>query len=182
MRGHIADDQWIDIVEGIAGREVRAHLESCVSCRETADEVRGGWALADEADVPEPSPLYWESFRQRVGEAIAEESVPRPRARFAPVWLAAAATIVVALSWTPLKHRLTPGSTPANVPVIEAWSALPADEDDASLPVLVAMTEDEDLSPAAGCADVTSCVMELSDEESEGLAETLRAELEGQAL
>ena len=33
MRGHIADDQWIDIVEGIAGREVRAHLESCVSCR-----------------------------------------------------------------------------------------------------------------------------------------------------
>jgi predicted anti-sigma-YlaC factor YlaD len=63
MRGHIADDQWIDVVDGVAAPEVRAHLAACAACRQTSDEVGAAWTAASDATVPEPSPLYWETFR-----------------------------------------------------------------------------------------------------------------------
>ena len=180
MRGHIADDQWVSVVDDVAEPEVRAHLQACAQCRATAEEVRGGWALAREADVPEPSPLYWESFRRRVGQAIAEEQVARPRWSFLPMGgaLAAAASLVIAVSlWTG-------GSTPATSPVpaatLEAWSPLPAADEDESLPVL--MAAGEDLDESAACADVSSCLADMSDDEAQGLEEALRQELGERAL
>jgi hypothetical protein len=176
MRGHIADDQWIDVADGVAAPEVRAHLEACAACRATAGEVRGGWSLAREADVPEPSPLYWESFRRRVGQAIAEESAPRARWRFPLVGaLAAAASLVVAVSMLMMNSPSAPVLS-APVATLDAWSALPADEDDEALPVLVAVSSSEYASDVA-CGSVDTCVLDLSDDEVQGVEDALRQEL-----
>lgn len=181
MRGHIADDQWIDVVDGVAAPEVRAHLQACAECRATADEVGTGWEMASDADVPEPSPLYWESFRRRVGQAIARESAARPRWPFLALGGAlAAASLVVAVSiW--MNTTVRPVTT-ATMATLEAWSPLPAAEDDEALPVLVAVTSGEVDASAAACADVASCIDELSDDEAQGLEDALRQELGGRAL
>jgi hypothetical protein len=68
-----------------------------------------------------------------------------------------------------------PSATP-----VAAWSPLPPAEEDEALPVLVAAT-DEDLS-AAACKDVESCLVDLSEDEAQGLATALRQELEGRRL
>ena len=181
MRGHIADDQWIDVVDGVASPEVRAHLAACAGCRSTADEVRGGWALASEAEVPEPSPLYWESFRRRVGQAIAQESGPRARGFWLPLGgiLAAAASLIVAVSLWMNATTAVPEAT-GTLATLEAWSPLPAADEDEALPVLVATSAELDAS--AACADMASCVDELSEDEAQGLEEALREELGGHAL
>ena len=177
MRGHITDDQWIDVADGVASPEVRAHLEACAACRGTADEVRGGWTLAREADVPEPSPLYWDSFRRRVGQAIAAESASRPRWRFLPMGgaLAAAAGLVLAFAIATRVPVPAPLST-AHAATLDAWSPLPADEDDDALPVLVAVSNSEYASDVT-CANVDACVLDLSDDEAQDVENALRKEL-----
>jgi hypothetical protein len=185
MRGHIADDQWIDVLEGVADPQVRRHIEGCGSCREKADGVRGGWALAHEADVPEPSPLYWESFRRRVGQAIEQEAVPPARwSLTAWRWpLAAAASAVLAFSvyLAPSSGTRRVGSlSDSDKITLAAWSALPPAEEDDALPVLAAAIEDD--APAPACSDLASCLADLSEDESAGFADALRTELSGRVL
>jgi hypothetical protein len=178
MRGHVADEEWIDVLEGVAEPRLRSHVDACDTCRRTAAEMREGWALAGEADVPEPSPLYWDSFRERVSDAITEAPAPR-RARFGWAllgWpLAAAASGVVALSvYTSGPHM--PAAVPTAVPTLAAWSPLPPAADDEALPVLAAVASASDLSDQ-NCTGVSSCLIDLSEDESAGLTEALRAEL-----
>lgn len=51
-----------------------AHLETCAACR---DELSALGAVVDRVasvEVPEPSPLFWEHFSNRVSRAIREEA------------------------------------------------------------------------------------------------------------
>ena len=97
------DAKWIVYFDGKANpserREVEAHLASCSSCRQRAEEYRAMWDLLDEMPQILPSPSFDAAVRAR---AAAEPRrglwawlVPSPRLAFAvsmllvlSVWIA----------------------------------------------------------------------------------------------
>jgi hypothetical protein len=180
--GHITDDVWVDLMAGVADANHREHVRQCTSCRETLDEVREGWDLARDADVPEPSPLYWESFRRGVGQKIADEAAPVSRGGVLSLrWaVAMAAMVVLSLSIFSLSHRTSTAPPRPGVVVLPAWSALPPAEADAGLSILASL-DASDLAHAS-CRDVALCLADVSDEEGDRIAEALRHELKGRPL
>jgi hypothetical protein len=180
MRTHLTDDVLMDLCEGTAGPEARAHLDACGECRARVDEASDGLALARQAEVPEPSPLYWPALRGNVGRGI-DAAGARRWSWWAPPVLAAAAVMAMV---TFLPSREVPPSPAAVVATqLPAWSALPPADEDPGLPVLA------DVAPLAGdavaavsCQDVARCLATLDDEESTLLAEALGRELGVDAL
>jgi hypothetical protein len=168
----------MELLDGGTG-PARAHVETCTECRSRVDEVRQGLQLAREAEVPEPSPLYWEAFRRQVGRRISDER-PAARAwRLVPALAALAA--VVAFAVVTSHHAAVRDDEPA--PTLPAWSALPPSDQDAGLDVLQALSPSaEDLGVVESCRGVESCVVDLNDDESRALVEVLRGEMEGRPL
>lgn len=164
------------------GATDRAHVDACPQCRARLDEAQRGLALAAGAEVPEPSPLYWESLRRQVSRRVDEESERGPafwrRISLGPA-LAAAAVLAGIVTFLPLAGR-----QPAPLPErpLPAWSALPPAEEDEGLDVLRAVAPAvADASVPAACGGVAECVIDLSDEESQVLADHLRREI-GQGM
>jgi hypothetical protein len=173
---HLTDDVLLDVLERTETEAARAHVAACAACRERVHEARQGLALLTDADVPEPSALYWASFRRQVERRL--DSPARRLARpvlLAPL-LAAAAAVVVAV-WAP---RPAPApSGPSTAAVLPAWSALPPAEEDEALVVLGAVVPSAEDVSLASCEGAACLVTELSEEESAALADALRRELPG---
>jgi hypothetical protein len=71
---HLAPEELIDLAEGARAEATAPHLQSCERCRQQIVSLRGSMsAVVDAAHVPEPSPLFWDHFSQRVREAVAAE-------------------------------------------------------------------------------------------------------------
>jgi hypothetical protein len=175
MTGHLEDDVLLDALEGTETDEARAHLAACAGCRGRLDEARGGLALAADAVVPEPSPLYWASFRRQVERRLESPLHRLLRPSLLAPLLAAAAAVVVAI-WAPRPGLAPPGGAPAAV--LPAWSVLPAAEEDEALMVLGAVMSAGDEVPVAASCTGAACIMaDMSDEESAALADALRREL-----
>jgi len=177
MAGHVPEHRLLDVLEG-RGASDRAHVEACAQCRARLAEAQAGLALAAGAEVPEPSPLYWESLRRQVSRRLDEESGRRPafwrRISLGPV-LAAAAVLAGIVTFLPLAGR---PPAPLPPPQLPAWSALPPAEEDEGLEVLRAVAPAvADASVPAACAGVAECLVDLSDEESQVLADRLRREI-----
>jgi len=166
MARHVTDETLLDVLEGTADPESRRHADACADCAERVKEARGGRALAREAEVPEPSPLYWEAFRRNVGRRIESDSTGRGwRWAWLPV-VAAAAAVLLAVP------ALRPPSAPA--PLLPAWSALPPADQDAGLSVLAGLDiADADLSAVDGERDVVESLADLSDEEARAFQDAL---------
>jgi hypothetical protein len=188
--GHLGEETLIDLMDGVAEAGARAHLSSCLHCRGRLDQASAGLELAREADVPEPSPLFWDSFRRQVDERI-EAGDPAPFWKRAAIrglapWVAAAATVVAIVAVTlPRSSRSpVPAAAPA-VPVLPAWSALPPAEEDVGLDMLAAVVPgNTGLGPLAECDGLGDCLAEagaLSEEDSLALADALRRELGAQS-
>ena len=171
MTRHLSDESLLRLVQGDGGEAERAHLSACGRCAGRVEEARAGLTLARRADVPEPSPLYWEAMRRSVERRIAEEPRRSPRwARLAPLLATAAALAVVALA---IGRSHAPAVLPG--PTLPAWSALPPAEDDASLDVLEGVAiADGDLGTLDEGRGVSAFLAGLSDEESGALADSLR--------
>jgi hypothetical protein len=171
MSRHLSDESLLRLAQGGDAEEDRAHVLACARCAERVEEARAGLLLARRADVPEPSPLYWEAMRLRIGQRIAEAPRRSPGwAWLAPVLVAAAAILVVALT-TGRAHA--PAALPP--PTLPAWSALPPAEDDASLAVLEGVAiADVDLGTLDEGRGVSAFLAGLSDEEYRALADSLR--------
>jgi hypothetical protein len=168
MSRHVTDETLLDVIEGTADAESRRHAEACAACAEGVEEARGGLALARAADVPEPSPLYWEAFRRNVGRRIESDSAGRS---WHWVWLPFAAAAAVLLAVPVLR----PGLSPTPVPVLPAWSALPPADQDPGLAVLEGLDiADADLSAVDGERDVVESLADLSDEEVSAFQDALR--------
>jgi hypothetical protein len=76
---HLTASEFVDSLEGALPPARRAHLQTCEACRAQADTLRDGVAHVSAIDVPEPSPLFWDHFTNRVREAIASERPARSR-------------------------------------------------------------------------------------------------------
>ena len=77
MAQHLSPEELIDLVEDRArllGAGRAAHLESCQSCRQQVQELRGVILEASDLPVPEPSPLFWEHSSKRLFEAVAVDA------------------------------------------------------------------------------------------------------------
>src|SRR5688572_3386542 len=95
---HLSPEELIDVAEGATPRVAFPHLASCVACDRQVADLQAAMAAAVDADVPEPSPLFWEHLSARVREAVAAEAAGRAAGTFSwwP-WRVAAITAAVAV-------------------------------------------------------------------------------------
>jgi hypothetical protein len=169
MTRHLSGERLLDAVESTIDASERAHLEECSECRALLDEAREGLRLARDADVPEPSPLYWEAFRRQVGRRISEERSPG-RSWLLPLAAAAAAAAFL----VPLTSGVVPKG-PVGAPVLPAWSALPPAEDDDGLALLAGSDVAEaDLAVVEDVRGVDELLGDLSEEEQDAVGRLLR--------
>jgi hypothetical protein len=71
---HLSPEELLDLAEG--ARPDHAHLTSCAACRDEVAEMRGLMGAVGAADMPEPSPLFWQHLSSRVSDAVAMEAPP----------------------------------------------------------------------------------------------------------
>ena len=75
---HLSEIEFVDHLDGTLPASRVVHLERCARCRERADALRHAMASVRPAaeEVPEPSPLFWDHFSQRVRDAVRDERPP----------------------------------------------------------------------------------------------------------
>ena len=178
MRSHVSPEAMIDLAEGRGGAEERGHLEACGPCRAQVEELREGLAGLASVEVPEPSPLYWQSFRRQVGGRLEGEA--RPTGWGFGWWTglaAAAAAAALAVVLLPPPGRDLAG-TPGSAALLPAWRPLPDSAQDEGLSVLAGLAETGDLT---ACGDVGGCLADLSDEDAAVVSAALQSELKGRS-
>lgn len=175
MARHLSDEALLEALE--ENTPAIAHLDSCAECAGRLAEAAAGLGLARDAQMPEPSPLYWEAFRHQVGRRIETDGGGRSgswRWAWMPLVAAAAVAIVVAV---PLWKA--PPAPPA--PILPAWSALPPADQDDGLAVLEGVDlADADLPAVADERGVAESLADLSDDEAHAVEAALRPRPEGQ--
>jgi hypothetical protein len=72
---HLSDREFVDLIEDVLPPARVTHVLDCAECRAEADAMRDLLARTSEADVPEPSPLFWEHFSSRVRERIEHAEI-----------------------------------------------------------------------------------------------------------
>ena len=131
---HLTDVEFVDLVDGTLAPARARHLDACESCRASASAIRETLSRAANAEIPEPSPLFWDHFSARVQEGVRAESVA-PSGWFGWAqsatmkWAMSGALLtllLVAVVWRASAPR--PGSS-ASEPIATASSTGPADPD-----------------------------------------------------
>ena len=67
---HLAHDELIDAMEGLLAADRQVHLRTCDKCQGQLAGLSMALSEAKQTSVPEPSPLFWRHFSERVGTAI----------------------------------------------------------------------------------------------------------------
>ena len=178
---HLTSDERIDAMEG---RGEVPHLATCEHCRRELAELSSVLAEAKQLSVPEPSPLFWQHFSERVRTAIDEDAVPGTHW---PSWLrwqvllplGAVAMIVLALMIAVPKED---SATPSADDELAAFQAdAPAATD--SWVMVTELVGDIDLDTAMAAGMVTTpgvveqAVLDLTADEQRELTRLLKAEL-----
>lgn len=145
-------------------------------------------AMLREADVPEPSPLFWDHLSQRVREAVAAEPVPTAgwTTRFNLAWsvgvfgVLAAAVMAVVITTHRGPQPAKAVASPVADDVAVASAVLPPLEDDVSLAVIGEIASEMDLDEvaAAGLAvtpgSAAGVIGQLSQDEQRAAVELLQ--------
>ena len=74
---HFSESELLDAAEGRLAGDRQRHAGECVACARQVDDLRTVLARAVDAEVPEPSPLFWDHLSARVREEIAHEAPSR---------------------------------------------------------------------------------------------------------
>ena len=187
MSRHLSPGEFVDAAEGTLDAARAAHLSSCAGCAQELAAMRDALQqLSAAPDVPEPSPLYWDHFRARVGAAVRVpgQAVPwwRPRLgwRYAAAAAAVATAVALAVFMRPFAPTaVEPDGLSADAGPADVW--LPA-LDDSSFDVVLGLASDLDwddvrqvAAPRAGLADVL--IQELTPSEREALVTLLKNEI-----
>jgi hypothetical protein len=174
MTKHPRDEDLLGLALGEGAAEDRAHAAACEACGQRLAELGEGLMLAREAELPEPSPLYWDALCRNVAARIAEE--PAPSGWFARLQPALAGLAVAAsLAGAILIGGRGPVAAPAAA-TLPAWSALPPRADDAGLLALEGAIGSGETS-LTGCDGLARCLATLTDDETRALAAAVREEL-----
>ena len=199
---HLTANELIDAMEGILETDRHAHLGTCEQCRRELADMSRVLREARAVDMPEPSPIFWQHFSQRVRTAIDGEALPStgwaagvPSAAAAVGWkwlrwpvllpLGAVALLVLAL----LLGAPAPVDPTASPVAVNEAAVSSATADDIALAddrwVLVADIVGEmdwETASAAGLVvepgAAERAVLELSPDEQRELTRLLRAELQ----
>jgi hypothetical protein len=126
MSTHLREQEFVDALDGSLEVNRLEHLEDCVSCRAELDSLRALLGDVTPAGaVPDPSPLFWDHFSERVRRATAAMPAVRPVAWWQSAWrplvgIAAAAAVVslvlVARTWrAEAPPQVVVESTPVDV-------------------------------------------------------------------
>jgi hypothetical protein len=165
------------------------HLTVCARCHADVAEARAALRDARSVDVPEPSPLFWDSLSRRVSEEIVLAGRPQARSRW-PFWRAlipltvGVGALLVAVA-VDRGSRAVPGVPAPPAVTVEPGSAGPSVEaDDEQWTLLANLAADFDVETlsdslgrsAASGADIA--VWQLDEQERVELAVLLRAELQ----
>jgi hypothetical protein len=193
---HLTPAEMIDLLEGTLPEARRAHASECARCRDEATQTAVTFATVRAAEIPEPSPLYWDHFSLRVHNAIRQAPA---RAGWGRVieWrgaLAAAAAVMLIVIGTTLSWRAgidAPARVTSNVPAVTNT----AENDVDVAPPTLAPESDTDWDVVAGVADgmewdaareagfavkpgaAEHAVLQLTDEQREELGRMLQAEI-----
>jgi hypothetical protein len=202
---HLRDQEFIDLLDGCLEATKLQHVGTCAECRERVADMRALLARAAEAEVPEPSPLFWDQFSSRVREAVAVVEDPAPAgSAFRRAWARhpqlawpLAAMLVLGVTAIVWRAALDPAERPAPValshPGAAVGPALGADtgavavegdiDTDEGWELVRAVAGDlfwED-APEAGLAarpgSADRLALEMSDDERSALAQLIRDEL-----
>ncbi|MDO8680881.1 MAG: hypothetical protein Q7R30_20370 [Acidobacteriota bacterium] len=187
---HLTADELIDAMEGMLDAARQAHLDTCEQCRGELAELSSVLREARAVDMPEPSPIFWQHFSQRVRTAIEAEALPSSSWAGWLRWpvlvpLGAAALLVIAM----MLRAPTQGEPVTSLVLEYGGDASSATADDIALAddrwVLVADIVGEmdwDTASAAGLVvepgAAERAVLELSADEQRELTRLLRAELQ----
>jgi hypothetical protein len=194
---HLNPEELVDIAEGTRPEASAPHLARCEPCRAQLQDLRAMMSAAEDVDVPEPSPLFWDHLSSRVKKAVAAEAAPRRSWLAALVWkrglldpmlAVGAAGLLIAVV---LGSRATPpvAKAPAAASSMALESAAPREllgdsavDNDASLALVASLTDDADLETAreAGLVPRGSAehaVTHMSDAELRELRRLLTEEL-----
>jgi hypothetical protein len=175
---HLTPDELIDAMEGLLPTDRRAHLDACGVCQEKLASLSMALGDAKEADVPEPSPLFWQHFSERVATAIDHETTPGADGLSWLRWqilvpVGAVALVILGLMVTLPRQVSKEPSLALQAPqtALDSW---------------VMVTElvgniDLDVASAAGVIEpgvAEEAVLQLSAEERQELTRLLKAELQ----
>ena len=120
---HLSSSEFVDYVEGTLPSGRGAHVQTCVACRAQAETLRETLARASRIDAPDPSPLFWDHFSNRVRDAIAPE---RPAAPWVglralrPIPLALAAAVATFATFLALHRLPAPVVPPAAANIVSS--------------------------------------------------------------
>jgi hypothetical protein len=196
---HLSREELIDSLEHTLPPAREAHVDTCDACRAERASLLQVLGRVKTVDVPEPSPLFWTHFSERVREDIAREPQPAPAAW--PAWPAfsawswpkfavAAATVVVGVTvgWAGWRdyHRGQFADTSAamhGTTRTRESAVLPETASDEDWNLVVSMAEDVTIDDAddsamavrPGAAD--RVMADLSSEQRSELARLLTAEM-----
>jgi hypothetical protein len=76
---HLNTEELVDIAEGTRPEASLPHLAACEPCRAQLRDLRAMMSAAQEVEVPEPSPLFWDHLSSRVHDAVVEAGPPPAR-------------------------------------------------------------------------------------------------------
>ena len=179
---HLTSDELIDAMEGLLAPERQSHLVVCEECRRQLDELSSVLHDAKQVSVPEPSPMFWPHFSERVRAAIDEDAAPGNNW---PSWmrwqvllpLGAVAMIILGLMTTmPIEKPATESISYADAAVVDA----PIDSESWSAVADLVGQLDLETASAAGVIEpgvAEMAVLELTMEEQQELTRLLQAEL-----
>lgn len=192
---HLSDDQLLDVVEGHASEDVRAHADSCAQCAERVAPLRLVLVRLADDPAPEPDPWFWARLSDRVDAAVKADATQR-RAGWRTRWnwkpaavlaMAAAGLVVAVLLLGPSEDlgRSTPERAPEAPAAAVAEFASPLLADDAAFELIAAIvgrgsvgdSDGESFVLAPGAVD--QAAWHLSADEQDALVRLLEEELAG---
>ena len=191
---HLTDDQAAAIALGEADTALDAHAAGCATCAARVRACAGTLRDVAALDVPEPAPLFWTQFANRVTHAIDETNAEagdfRPEAPARAqvrghAWMGIAAALILAVAALLVSSRSNPPSVQDLVlpPATDTSVANLEGEDEAWAVVQSVASDlryedarDAGIAPRPGA--IERAAEELNDDERAELVRLLHAEID----